>query len=448
MLDNNNNSTGQDSVVNGCDTEQSQSPVVFPGENESFEDACMAAAETGRALHLTQDVTLQDVIRLRKRQQLTIRGENDVVISGSVHSLFLLNSRSQLILENVHLSHTLESDDHRQVGSAVNLRNKSSLQMTKGSIVSRAGFCCWAVQKSSVRLVQCDLQAPTRSAVVCFGQPTCRLEACTISNAGVHAICARGNCRIDLHHCTISNSAARAVYAYANASVTLTNCHISGTIRSDKAAIEVSAAGGGSASLTVHDCHIIDNVGAGIRIRGPVADTSLGGNTLERNAGGNIDYRHLVEDEEDNSGRLRRDAAGSSFRRGDWWCPKCQTNQVVVGTYDECPRCGSEKKLGRLLTVPEINQCNQGVVFGSPETQEENQIVATWWFDGDDEKGWLPYDKESNEQLEETYQSFCEGASQKTPLVLLCGGKHQVNIQTMEQINVESQFPRLVRRRA
>jgi hypothetical protein len=99
------------------------------------------------------------------------------------------------------------------------------------------------------------------------------------------------------------------------------------------------------------------------------------------------------------------------------------------------------------LTVPEINQCNQGVDFGSPETQEENQIVATWWFDGDDEKGWLPYDKETNEQLEETYQSFCEGASQKTPLVLLCGGKYQVNIQTMEQINVETQFPRLVRRR-
>jgi hypothetical protein len=231
--------------VNGNGFQADQvTPILFPGTDESssessFEDAWMAAAETGRPLHLMQDLQLQDTIVLRKRQQLTIYAATTepITISGSLHSLFLLNGHSRLILENIHLHHTLESDDHRKVGAAVNLRYKASLSISNSRIKSRSGFCCWAVQKATIELVRCDLLAPIRSPVVCFGQATCRLTHCTISNAGVHAVCARGACHIYLDHCTISKSVARAVYAYANASVTLTHCSISGTIRPDKAAI-------------------------------------------------------------------------------------------------------------------------------------------------------------------------------------------------------------------
>lgn len=440
MLDDaNNDSTLQDDPAASINSQHDDThhPVVFPSEtnnnNENFYEACMIAAETCRELHLTQDAVLGEIVRLKKRQQLTIRGFGNR-ISGSLHSLFLLNNSSKLILDTIHLSHTMETEDHAKVGGAINLRYKSSLEMTRGSIWSSSGFCCWAVQKTSVQLVECDLHAPTRSACVVFGKPTCRLEKCTIANAGVHAVCARGDCSISLENCTISNSAARAVYAYANASVKMTNnCLVTGTLHPQKAAIEVSsaAAGGGtsSSSLFIQDCRIIDNAGAGIRIRGPVAEI-LQGNTLERNYGGNIDYRGEEEDKE--GGGLRRDEAGSSFRRGDWWCFQCQPNQVRKGKSDHCPQCGSEKIKGRLLTVTEIKQCNQGVA----ETLGEKD---TWWFDGDDE--WLPYDQESNSILEETYQNVTA-----SPTVFLRGGKYQVNIQTMQQVNVETQFPRLVRR--
>ena len=437
--------------------------LVFPRDdtvNENFEDACAMAADQDRPLHLTQNVVLHDVVRLRKHQRLVIQGrrieqnQKNPTISGDVHSLFLLNNQSQLIVENVDLSHTLSSDDHRDVGAAVNLRYKGSFRMTRGKIASTAGFCCWAVQKSTVQLEECDLRSPTRSSVVCFGKPVCTLSHCSISDAGVHAICARGACRIGLDECTIFNSAARAIYAYANTSVTITRCNIYGTIRPDKAAIEVSAAGGGEASLTMKDCRVVDNFGAGVRFRGPVKH-SLSievENCMENNAGGNVDYQELEEQEEGTTG-LRGKAGGSSYRRGDWWCRRCQPNHVVVGKHDHCPSCGSEKSANRLLTVQEISQYNQGRNVPSPvetDDRENNRQLVTWSFDGDDDKGWIPYDPESNRQLEDMYQLFCLQDTENAgndPVVILCNGKYRVNIKSMEQVNTETQFLRLVRRR-
>jgi hypothetical protein len=89
----------------------------------------------------------------------------------------------------------------------------------------------------------------------------------------------------------------------------------------------------------------------------------------------------------------------------------------------------------------------------------------TWWFDGDD-AGWLPYDTESNHKLESVFQSLCsrqfnspgskgeemvdEEMDKQTPsskIVFLSDGRYRVNLETMEQINTESHFLRLVQRR-
>jgi hypothetical protein len=75
-------------------------------------------------------------------------------------------------------------------------------------------------------------------------------------------------------------------------------------------------------------------------------------------------------------------------------------------------------------------------------------------FIGDDFEGWLAYDEESCDILEDTFQKFSnpdETMNRKEaidPLVLLQGGKYQVNVRSMEQINVQTQFPRLVQRRS
>jgi hypothetical protein len=109
--------------------------------------------------------------------------------------------------------------------------------------------------------------------------------------------------------------------------------------------------------------------------------------------------------------------------------------------------------------VEEIHQCNQGVLSApisvsaanDDSANRETSTSSSWWFDG--EEAWLPYDEESTKQLEETYQRYLAGSAQEetvdqnSPVVFLSGGRYQVDIKTMEQINVESHFLRLVRRR-
>jgi hypothetical protein len=79
---------------------------------------------------------------------------------------------------------------------------------------------------------------------------------------------------------------------------------------------------------------------------------------------------------------------------------------------------------------------------------------VTWLFDLDDDKGWQAYDEESCNILEGTFQKFSNldetMNSRKAidPLVFLQGGKYQVNVRSMEQINVQTQFPRVVQRRS
>ena len=78
---------------------------------------------------------------------------------------------------------------------------------------------------------------------------------------------------------------------------------------------------------------------------------------------------------------------------------------------------------------------------------------VTWLFDRDDDKGWLAYDEESCKLLEDMFQKYSnlgDSINRKDatdPIVFLQGGKYQVNVRSMEQINVQTQFPRLVRRR-
>lgn len=77
-----------------------------------------------------------------------------------------------------------------------------------------------------------------------------------------------------------------------------------------------------------------------------------------------------------------------------------------------------------------------------------------WEFDSDGDKGWILYDDMSSQLLEEAYcliiaqdNNGSELPSEVPNWVYLQGGKYQVNLLSMVQINTETQFPRFVRRR-
>ena len=566
---------------------QSRDPVFFPPKDggvphddkynlQTFAEACLFAADSHRPLHLSQDVkNLPETIVLRKHQYLTIQGimpspvpspssssqsppcRKKIQISGKTHSLFLLNNHSQLKLLDLELVHEEDTDgedsDCRKVGAAVNLRYKSKAWIEDCSVSSHVGFCCWAVQKASIDLDRSYLEAPLRSALVCFGQARLKARSSTIANVGVHGVCARGECLLELIDCSIVDSAVRGLYAYANAYVYLEGCTIRGTVRPDMAAIEVSSAVPTSSvamghknddnnnnsasgkkgriivqktsSLIMNKCRVAENAGVGVRIRGGVRyDIKLENkdnetfdcekrNCFDRNSGGNeIDFRPATGEDDatknngdtkdinDNGGvyengtkvqntktKPKRDASGSSFRKGDWWCPLCSPRRVVQGSKDACPCCEAGKRDGKFLSTDEVIKLNRGNLYVSSiktttvasvtasamseiqsemNTDKKSTGTATWWFDGDD-SGWLLYDSESSQKLESTFQSnLClDGNISKTvseevtvnrdvnpvhsgsPIVLLSDGKYRVDLESMEQTNTDSHFLRLVQRR-
>lgn len=469
----------------------SSSAITFPledgSESKSFEDVCAIAAIESRPVVLLNNsqVHLKSGICLRKQESLVLRSEltgckhpcesnrNDLrdkdlgkpTISGNLHTLFTLNNSSSLTIEGISLFHTRviqeEGEDHRNVGAAINVRNKASLTLRNVMVSSLAGFCCWVVKNSVIHLERCTLTAPLRSALVCFGRPKCDLSHCTIRRAGVHAVCARGECHVRLRHCNLIESTVRAVYAYANASVILEHCRVSGTMRKDKAAIEMSSDdsstlsatastnGGSSSTLTIRHCRIFDNSGAGIRISGPI-DLSCDDDTnvVECNAGGNIDQRSQLEEDVGSNNVVLRDKSGSSFRQGDWWCSTCIPRNIIVGNRSKCSQCDSEKKSSAMLSEEEIIQLNSGVDirFGNTEDATNSATAATWWFDGGDDKGWIEYDLSSSEILEKCFSGT--NPTSRENRVVLCNGKYEVDMRSMIQINTASEFPRYVRRRA
>lgn len=544
---------------------------------KSFQEVCALAVESRRPIELQNDVILEETITLKRRQHLIIRSrcqspclENDddnndissstgnlksprrnnkerISISGNIHSLFLLNNSSRLTVQNIDFHHIITSNDHKQVGAAINLRYKSQINLQGCRITSHAGFGCWSVQKSSMRIENCDFYAPLRSCIVCFGQTKLLVTQSKFEKAGVHAICARGLCELTIkNNCHFTKNAARAIYAYGGASVIIQNCYVASTIHPLKAAIEISSSASGegghntktpdkaakppksntatTSRLSVTNCTIVDNGGAGICVRGPTATFEMTGenNTIERNTGGNIIILHksITEDGDDNDDTIttatdkkeqhqqnekdsavpipRRDIPGTSFRQGDWWCPKCPMYSVSQNKCSECHFPKTPQQLGqqdqdgniiacpgvKYLTVEEINLLNQGKnPFITNDTRNINTIDVPessaklgarghlsaaskycWSYDADD-KGWIKYDDISQRLLEDTYQRYCNHESDifddrkdrqeydeangtiNPKTVLLSDGKYQVNVATMEQINVQSHFMRLVRRR-
>jgi len=131
------------------------------------------------------------------------------------------------------------------------------------------------------------------------------------------------------------------------------------------------------------------------------------------------------------------------------------------------PRGSSEED--RLLTMKEILECNMGIdirqgwTLPSQMDAQSAAAIVVWEFDGDDEKGWIPYDVASSSLLERAYtnmmtqeriddidnkSSLLVVPGESNQLVDLQGRKYQVNIGTMVQINTKTQFPRYVRRRS
>ena len=277
------------------------------------------------------------------------------------------------------------------------------------------------------------------------------------------------------------DAAVRGLYAYANASVCLEECTVSGTVRPDAAAIEVLSAAVDNeqqcgkpnkkgteerkaSSLIMKKCEILNNSGVGVRIRGGVKHNlhSETSNRFMGNAGGDeVVFLSAQENEGDETSHtkqtehLRRDDAGSSFRKGDWWCLNCTPESIVHNSKDSCPRCGSEKNKGKPLSSEEVMTLNRGESIATAtatSTTNDTATAPTWWFDGDD-AGWLLYTTDSTETLERAFQSLKlseanheeEQLSGKT--VFLSNGRYSVNLETMEQINTESHMLRLVQRR-
>jgi hypothetical protein len=90
---------------------------------------------------------------------------------------------------------------------------------------------------------------------------------------------------------------------------------------------------------------------------------------------------------------------------------------------------------------------------GLPSSSTHVEGTIIWEFDGDDDKGWILYDEISSQLLEEAYclitvqdNNGSELPSEGPNLVYLQGGKYQVNLLSLVQINTETQFPRFVRR--
>ena len=570
------------------DDEESQTqPLAFADilsddtttTSKRFVEACYLAAETGRPLYVVRDksnsssngILLNETVTLRKRQRLVLVGishDEDalhshadhrhhqhqqhqqhpkamITITGNLHSLFVLNNHAELHLKHIDLQHTTETNttdantisDGRttntannkftptRVGAALQLRYKATVQAYDCRITSHCGFGVWAVHKSTVQLTHCEVVAPLRSAVVCFGSGnfydnlhnnkqnnnqgnnrqchdsnqhealhsrplTVTLHHCIISNAGVHAVCARGASHVSVNHCRLQASAGRALYAYAQATVSLLDTCICRTLRHDQAAVEVSARSGDqknekkassssttttttttTASITIQGGQIVDNAGAGLLLRGTVHCTIDDTAVIERNAGGNIVRTASLQDDfvtkklsDASTGNMallpkRGNHTGpSSFRPGDWWCPHCPRHAVVISGQGQCPKCQATFRQDYCLTIKEIQRLNRGQGGESIEspTNDNQNGNYQWYFDGDD-RGWLAYDNESNQLLEDAFvrleQLGKNGNSDKKtdpssnfPLVLLSQGRYQVNVETMEQRNVASQFLRMVKR--
>jgi hypothetical protein len=135
---------------------------------------------------------------------------------------------------------------------------------------------------------------------------------------------------------------------------------------------------------------------------------------------------------------------------------------VIPSTKVICSQCQANKDDGMLLTRDDVMRLNQGVWTMDHTTVNQ---TATWWFHGGNvvETLWIRYDDECTVKLEQAYHSFLSlqedksNVQEKTipektnespsrEIVSLMGGKYQVNLRTMEQINTTTFFPRLVKR--
>jgi len=132
-------------------------------------------------------------------------------------------------------------------------------------------------------------------------------------------------------------------------------------------------------------------------------------------------------------------------RSGIWIAPTSDTNIAVSSTTNIAANENKSEK-----------DKEEYGVMASP-----TEVSPSWWFDGDD-AGWLSYDTESNQKLESVFQSLrrirvnlsraVEDQERykhisSSKIVLLSEGRYSVNVETMEQINTDSHFLRLVQRR-
>ena len=179
---------------------------------------------------------------------------------------------------------------------------------------------------------------------------------------------------------------------------------------------------------------------------------------------------------------------------------------VIPNSKDTCTQCDVSKKNSqtcRFLTTEQVMILNEGhdeqidllirdlcrgvfavvekrsdavadstmarIKSSSPDDEKKNmKEKPTWWFDSDSDRGWVRYDADSMLALEDAYQTFLlnhnrydgnnhiddDNENSHTTadtttgisVVLLSGGKYRVDLKSMEQINTETHFPRIIKR--
>lgn len=278
-------------------------PLRWPSEaaGGSFAAACEAAVSSGRPLHLEDGccARLSQTLHLRQnRDQLRIIGEGNSVIEGSGHSVFGLSGRhARLELCGVTLRHTAPTvtGDGHDVGAALFMMGKSEVDLFEVTLSSTNGLGIWMVQSPRLRAQASSIQDCGRSGLAMFGAASAVLEGCVVNRCAVHGACARGRTHLTLLACKVSSCGRRGVYAYQSSTLHMSSCSVCNTQDASRAAVEVAGARNGD---TVHarlsHCHISENNGAGLRVRGAVEHV-LEGNVCRSN--GMVDLHFAVGDE-------------------------------------------------------------------------------------------------------------------------------------------------------
>ncbi|CAK0902248.1 unnamed protein product [Prorocentrum cordatum] len=273
-----------------------EGPLLWPGSggSGSFLEACGAALLQRRELQLAPGscVRLRETVRLqRNKDALRITGLGDCVIESSAYSAFhLVGRHARLELRNLSVRHVAPTlvGDGSDVGAAISLMARSVAELADVSVVSVSGLGIWLVQSAHLSMRASRVADCGRSGVAMFGHSSALVEGCAVSSCAIHGLCARGNTSLAVRDCEVVDCGRRGVYVYQSGELDMRACHLARTRDPSRAAVEAAGSRPGDAvRARVVACRVLQNAGAGVRLRGAVAH-ELAGNECRGNGAADL----------------------------------------------------------------------------------------------------------------------------------------------------------------